>query len=147
MGWTRGEGIWSVIGGVLVTQRCYLFAWSAGLSGLLFSPIFFPTRMVSCCSCSCRWGRQFGGFLEGIRIGFAAVLSGFLFLALVMGLPVPFSLSQALPCLSLLPCANSPKAKDLYWTLEPGPCLDCIKILSFFILSSSHQFLDVYMEH
>ena len=27
------------------------------------------------------------------------------------------------------------------------PCLDTIKVPSFFTLSSSHQFLDAYMEH
>jgi len=62
--------------------------------------------MLSCCSCSCRWGRQFGGFLEGIRIGFAAVLSGFLFLALVMGDGSPLlslSLSSTAPLSSPVP--------------------------------------------
>ena len=28
-----------------------------------------------------------------------------------------------------------------------GPCLDCLKISSFFTLFPSHQFLDVCMEH
>ena len=135
MGWTRGEGIWSVIGGVLVTQRCYLFAWSAGLSGLLFSPMSPPTRMLSCCSCSCRWGRQFGGFLEGVRIGFAAVLSGFLFLALVMGLPFSFSLKHCPVSLSLLPCANSPKTCIGLWNeskaiLWIGPLFTSMSCLS-----------------
>jgi hypothetical protein len=109
-----------VIGGVLVTQRCNLFAWSAGLSGLLFYPIFFPTRMLSGCSCSCRWGRQFGGFLEGIRIGFAAVLSGFLLLALVMGLPFSLS-STALSSLSLSSPVPIPQRLVLDFGIKAKP--------------------------
>jgi hypothetical protein len=38
LGMDQRSGLWSVIGGASVTQRCHLFVWSVGLSGLLFPP-------------------------------------------------------------------------------------------------------------
>lgn len=55
-----------MIGGVFVTQICYLFAWSVGLSGLLFSPIFCPLG----CSPAALVLADGGGSLVGFWRGF-----------------------------------------------------------------------------
>lgn len=56
-----------MIGGVLVTQRCYLFAWSAGLSGLLFFLLFFS---LLGCSPAALVLADGGGSLVGFWRGF-----------------------------------------------------------------------------